>query len=138
MFGSGAGLPAKPDSLIAINFMNNKTDTIGVIIPNISDHFFSKIISGIQEIAFASDYTIMISQTNSSIGREVIDVQNFLFRKADGLIICPIVDHEHGNAHLEKMIKREVPLVFIDRADEKVKTCKILVDDFIGAYNAVA
>lgn len=124
-------------NILAINLFKNRTNTIGVLIPSISHHFFSQIISGIQEVAFASGNTILISQSNDSFDRELIDVQNFIYRKVDGLIISPTVEFNNGNSHLEKITSKGIPLVFIDRADERINACKVLVDDFAGAYKAV-
>jgi DNA-binding LacI/PurR family transcriptional regulator len=58
---------------IAKSLQSNRTTTIGVIVPEIKHDFFASAISGIKEVAYQSNYTIILCQSNESVEREVVN-----------------------------------------------------------------
>ena len=121
---------------IAQSLRNNRTMTIGVIVPEIKHDFFSSAISGIEEIAYKSGYTIILCQSNESFEREVINT-NLLMRQRVAGIVVSISQNTKCGDHFNDLLKRRMPLVFFDRVCEGVKTSKVIIDDYKSAFDAV-
>jgi LacI family transcriptional regulator len=67
-------LQYKPNAL-ALSLRSNRTNTIGVIVPEIVHHFFSTVISGIEDYAYERGYNVMVCQSNELQEREAINAQ---------------------------------------------------------------
>lgn len=125
----------KPNA-IALSLRNQRTNIIGVIVPEIVHHFFSSVISGIDEAAVSAGYNVMFFQSNESYEREILNIQSILNSRADGVLISVAKGTRKFN-HIRQLIDSNVPVVFFDRASDEIETDKVIVDDFEGAYNAV-
>ena len=119
----------------AINFKNQQSFIIGVIIPQIVHHFFSNVISGIINEAEKLGYSVMLYQSNESYESELKGVQTFQRSMIDGLIIS-LSDNTIDVEHLENLQNYNVPVVMVDKVSHKMKSAKIICDDFKGAYYA--
>ena len=109
---------------------------IGVIIPEFAHYYFSSILSGIEEEASARGYRIMVAQSNEQYEREVKICQSFYENKVCGIIVSQAKD-THQYDHFQRLIDSGVPLVFYDRICTGVNASRVVVDDYMGAYNAV-
>lgn len=109
---------------------------IGVIIPEFAHYYFSSILSGIEEEAFARGYRIMVAQSNEQYEREVKICQSFYENKVCGIIVSQAKD-THQYDHFQRLIDSGVPLVFYDRICTGVNASRVVVDDYMGAFNAV-
>jgi len=125
----------KPNA-IALSLRNQRTNIIGVVIPEIVHHFFSSVISGIDEAAVEEGYNVMFFQSNESYEREVQIIQSILNSRADGVLIS-VAKGTKKFTHLRQIQENNIPLVFFDRACDEIDTDKVIVDDFEGAFNAV-
>lgn len=125
----------KPNAL-ALSLRNNKSNVIGVIVPEIVHHFFSSVISGIEEIAQLEGYNVMMFQSNESYQREVKNVQALLSSRVDGVLMSVSKETEKYE-HLEELRDNDVPIVFFDRVCNHLSSDNVIVDDFNGAYTAV-
>lgn len=121
----------RPNSMAA-NFRTKRTHTIGVIVPLINRHFFSSVISGIEEVAYNQGYTVAISQSNDNLNKESKIAQTLFANRVDGLIISIGMETTKYD-HLKLFTERNIPLVFFDRIVDEIKAPKIVVDDFGGA-----
>ncbi len=122
----------RPNSL-ASNLRNKKSNTIGIVVPLINRHFFSSVISGVEDVASKAGYTVVISQSNDLANNETAIVQSMLANRVDGLIIS-IAMQCSSYEHLKIFRKKNIPLVFFDRAVPEIEADKIVVDDFMGGY----
>lgn len=122
----------RPNTL-ASNLRNKKSNTIGIVVPLINRHFFSSVISGVEDIAFKAGYNVVISQSNDLAAKEISIVQSMFSNRVDGLIIS-IAMQSTSFEHLKLFKKKQIPLVFFDRAVPEIDTDKIVVDDFDGAF----
>jgi len=120
---------------VALSLRKSKTNTIGVIIPEIVHFFFSTVISGIEDIAYNSGYNVIISQTNESLDREVSDITNMISQRVDGLLVSPSKETDSYD-HLRKVKKLGIPLIFFDRICEELQLSQVTVDDYEGAFQA--
>lgn len=110
---------------------------IGVIIPEFAHYYFSSILSGIEEEATARGYRIMVAQSNEQYEREVKICQSFYENKVCGIIVSQAKD-THQYDHFQRLIDSGVPLVFYDRICTGVNASRVVVDDYMGAFNAVS
>ena len=118
---------------IALSLKQNRTHILGVIIPETSISFFSKAISGVQEIAASAGYQVMICSSHESVEIEKQNVQTLLNSRVDGLIIS--VSKETRNIeHLAKILDKRVPTVFFDRVCESLHATKVVADNFTIAF----
>ena len=120
---------------IALSLRQSKTNTIGVIIPEIAHFFFSTVVSGIEDIAYSNGYNVIITQSNESYDKEVTDAQALFNSRVDGILVSVARDTK-DYAHFTRLIQRNMPLVFFDRVVNDVNASKVIVDDEQGAYEA--
>ena len=126
----------KPNA-IALSLRNNRTKTLGLVIPEIVHYFFSSVISGIEDLAYDAGYNVMIFQSNESFNREVMGVQALISSRVEGILIS--LSKETRNCqHLQTVLDHNIPLVMFDRVSEELNTDKVTVDDYQGAYHAVS
>jgi len=109
---------------------------IGVIIPEFTHFYFSSVLAGIEEEASARGYLIMVAQSGESYEREVRICQSFYENKVCGIIVSQAKD-THRYDHFELLMEAGVPLVFYDRICTGVNASRVVVDDYMGALNAV-
>lgn len=121
----------RPNAL-ALSLKQQKSKTIGIVIPEIIHHFFSSIISGIEDIAYNKGYRVMICQSNEDHLREKINVQALLDHRVDGMLICISKNTTQYN-HFQPVTDNEVPMVFIDRICKLIDTDRVITDDHNGA-----
>jgi DNA-binding LacI/PurR family transcriptional regulator len=118
---------------LALSLRNQKTNSIGVIIPEIANPFFSTIISGIQHVAYEAGFNVMICLSDENIEREISNLKHLLRYRVDGLIAAVSIETDHFE-HFEQALSKNVPMVFIDRAWNHPQVSKVLVDDYEGAF----
>ncbi len=128
-------LKYKPNP-IALSLRSQKTNIIGVIVPEMVHHFFSSVISGIEEESINAGYNVMIFQSNELGEREVLNTQALLASRVDGVLMS-ISKTTHTFGHIRELLENDVPVVFFDRAPDEVETDKVIIDDFSGALEAV-
>jgi len=120
----------RPNAL-ALGLKHQRSNTIGVVIPEIIHHFFSTIISGIEGIAYSNGIRVMICQSNEDYSREVINIRALLDHRVDGLLISQsktTVDI----GHFIEAYESNVPIVFFDRFPSNIDTDRIVTDDYQG------
>lgn len=122
----------QPNTL-AQGLSKRESRTIGVIIPDIETYFFSSILTGIQSVASAAGYKVMISQSKESHKTEVANTHAFMTNWVDGLMICHSKETETFD-HIKIHLKSGIPIVHFDRVSEELETSKVLLDDINGAF----
>lgn len=98
----------------AIFFKQRKTFTIGVVLPNLKEEFFSEAINGIEEVATQHKYSVLISQSKDDIERERRIVTTMKNNRVDG-IIASLGANTTSYEHFATLKKYGIPLVFFDR-----------------------
>jgi LacI family transcriptional regulator len=120
----------------AIGLAKRSTHNIGIILPFITNYYFSTVITGIQEAAYAKNYNIILFLTNDSPERELAVIDNLSVATLDGLLVS-ISSNSDSCEHFQRVINEGVPVVFFDRVPTHIKTSKVMQDDFNGAFEAV-
>lgn len=121
---------------IALSLRNRKSFSIGIIIPEIVHHFFSCVISGVEQIANQNGYNVIIMQSNESYEREVSIAKITMNTRIDGVLIS-MSKTTHDYKHFQELQMAGIPMVFFDRICGVMDTDRVIVDDFQGAYTAV-
>ena len=120
---------------IALSLKERRSRSIGVIVCEIANSFFSQAINGIESIAYNNGYNVIIAQSCESYDRETLNLQYLTSRSIDGLIIS--VSTETGNfSYFKELYEKGLPIVFFDRIVDEINTHKVIVDNFKGAYDA--
>lgn len=122
-------------NLLASSLRNNKTNTIGVIVPRISRHFFSSAIAGIEETAYEAGYNVIICQSLEQLNREQKIANTLLANRVDGVLISVSMETTDSD-YLQIFKKNGTPLVFFDRHIDIPGNSNVVIDDFQGGFDA--
>lgn len=129
-----------------LNFKPNKnaaalasgnTKNIGVVLPFITNYYFSTVISGIQEEAYEQGYNIILYLTHDDVEREKKLLKNIAMTSLDGLLIS-ISSNSDIQDHFQNLLKNGLPIVFFDRVPPIAEVSKVMQSDFDGAYLATS
>lgn len=120
---------------VALSLKQRRTNTIGVIIPEIVHYFFSSVISGIEDVAYDAGFNVIICQSNEKYDREVINTRTLLANRVDGILVS-ISKETQNFDHLFKVRDNEVPIVFYDRVVPGFDADQVIVDDLEAGYRA--
>ena len=121
----------------AIFFQQGKTHTIGVILPDLSEAFFSTSISGIEDAAEKNNYTVFLGQSHDSEEREKKIVETMRNHRVDGLIIS-ISKNTVNYDHFKSLKKYGIPVVFFDRIPKMDDIHYVACDMISGSVQAVS
>jgi len=119
----------------ARNLRNQKTDTIGVIVPRLNSHFMSSVISGIENVANKAGYNLIISQSSELSKKEANNVKTMFNNRVDGLLVSLAYDTENLS-HFDSFFEKNIPVIFFDRVMEHKNCTNILIDNKNAAYRA--
>jgi DNA-binding LacI/PurR family transcriptional regulator len=120
---------------VALSLKQQRSNTIGIIIPEIVHYFFSSVISGIEDIAYDAGFNVIICQSNERYDREVANTKTLLANRVDGILVS-ISKETKDFSHLYNIRDNGVPLVFYDRAVAGFYADQVIIDDLDAAYRA--
>ncbi len=120
----------------ARNLSSRKSNTVGVVVPKIAHFFFSSVIEAIYDEAFNNNYDIALTVSQENSERERKHIETLMAMRVDGLIVS-ITQETKDAAIFEKVLSRNVPLVFMDRVLQMEGTSQVTVDDKGGATKAI-
>jgi LacI family transcriptional regulator len=120
---------------IALSLKERKSKMIGIVVPEIANTYCSATIAGMEDVAYAKGYHVMIFQSHEKYEREKITTQLLASRRMDGLIIS-LSSETNRYDHLNEMIEKGIPVVMFDRIYEGLDTHKVVADDYGGAFQA--
>ena len=103
----------KPN-VLAVNLRASRSNTIGVIVPQLVHHFFSCVLSGIEKAAANAGYNIIVAQSSESYEQEVKIVHSFLAARVCGVIASLAKDTSQYD-HYQELLNNDIPIVFYDR-----------------------
>ncbi len=123
----------KPN-FFAKNMVTNHTNTIGMVVPEVTDAFFSQMVKGAEDYLNQHDYMIMLCNSSNDKEREDRYVEELLHRAVDGLIIAS--PNILASEVFERMREKKKPYILLDRQRNEQKEGRIAVDDYEGGYKA--
>ena len=120
---------------IALSLKEQKSHSIGVVVCEVANNFFSQAINGIESIAYNSGYHVIITQTHESSAREAANVQHLMSRHVDGLLIS-LSAETTDTSEYQYLHDKGFPIVFFDRIAQDVDTHRVTLNNFKGAFEA--
>ena len=130
-------LKYRPNTM-AKNLKQNRTNIIGVIIPDLLNYYFVKALNGIQESAERQGYSIITCISNESLENEVRYIEMLTNGSVDGLIVALSIETQKKKqfGHFRQLITNEFPLVLFDRVSDEIKCSQIISNDENGGVQA--
>ncbi len=116
---------------LAVSMIKKKTNTIGVIVPSISNIFFSTLVKGITEVLDKSSYTTLLCTSQNN---EVDLVNKLINRQVDGIIIAD--SNINSKKDFYKKVSKNTPLIFINGYDEEFSN--VSCDQYSGTKDALS
>lgn len=125
----------QPNTL-ALDLLRQSSKIIAVIVPEITSHFFSSTIIGIQDVMVSTEFNIMIFISNESYEEEARIIEKLSKIQLAGVLVAPSSETKNFD-HFRSLQGNGIPLVIFDRDCEGLEAHKVLVDDYRGAFEAV-
>ncbi|PLW90128.1 MAG: LacI family transcriptional regulator [Mucilaginibacter sp.] len=98
----------------AIFLQKGKTHTIGVILPELAEDFFSTAVSAIEDTAYKKNYTVLIAQSHDDEAKEKLLVEKMKSHRVEGLLVS-VGKNTSSYQHFEDLKKYNIPVVYFDR-----------------------
>ena len=126
-------------SAIARSLSTSKTNTIGVIIPDINNLFFGEIVKGITEVADENNLNIIFCDTDEDKDKELKAINVLKEQRIQGLIITPTFYKKTSNGeNLNTLKNLGIPIILIDGHVEYLDFSGVFIDHIKGAYDGTA
>ena len=120
---------------IALSLKERRSRSIGVVVSEIANNFFSQAINGIESIAYNRGYHVIITQSHESAEREKVNVEHHASRSVDGLLIS-LSNETTDITYLKELHEKGLPIVFFDRITDEIDTHKVTANNYLGALHA--
>ena len=118
---------------VAVNLRSGRSNTVGVIVPEMVTPFAATVIGGIQRVLYGRGLKVIIAQSDENPQTECGNLELMERFMVDGVIACPCDATRNGEIY-RRIRQRGVPLVFYDRAPLRVDASRVIVDDFATSY----
>jgi LacI family transcriptional regulator len=117
------------------NLRARSSRTIGLVISDIHNPFFTAVVRGAEDVAHASGYTMVLANTDEDAGREAICLQTMAAERAAGVIVASTGQHSDG---VRRLISTGIPVVALDRRIASAPVDTVVVDNETASYEAVS
>ncbi len=120
---------------IASSLRHGRSYSIGVVVCEVANSFFSQAINGIESVAYGKGYHVIITQSHDAYEREVLNMQHLANRAVDGLLVSMSAETT-DYSHLIQLHEQGLPFVFFDRVIDAFETHTVTSDNMEGAFKA--
>lgn len=120
---------------VAASLRKNSTDTIGVMVSWINRPFLSSLISGVEEVASKAGFNVIISQSQDRYKNEIINAKALYDNRISGLVVSLAMETTKYD-HFIQFIRKDIPVVFVDRVSEECDTDKVVIDNYAAGFTA--
>ncbi|MGH9430059.1 MAG: LacI family DNA-binding transcriptional regulator [Terriglobia bacterium] len=127
-----ARLGYRPNDL-ARGLRLQRTHTLGVVVPDLSNSFYTEVLQGMKDYASAAHYTLLIGDSRDRWAEEQVYLDTFHRRRVDGVIRIPAVDEKSGNL---RDLLGDIPVVYADRFAHDAAAGHVGVDNVVAAFDA--
>jgi len=123
---------------IAQQLKTNKTKTVGVILPTVTNPFFAEVLHGIETTATNNDYDIIVCLSNETLNKEKRSLELLSNGSVDGFIIAVARESQvvKDTKHIQTVLDSKIPVLMFDRVVSDIECDKVVVDDFKSVYEA--
>lgn len=118
---------------LALALKSGKSNNVGVIVPRIDSNFFGSVIRGIEEELTPFGYHVIICQTNGDEAKEISNIDTLLNSQVDAIFIST---SSKNVAPFERILRKDIPLIFFDRKKTMDNVSSVTINDFEGGYKA--
>lgn len=127
----------KPD-FFAQSMITKRSKTIGMIVPDVTDFFFSKLIEGVETYLNSLGYMIILCNSKHDSQLEKKYFEELIHRSVEGIIIATpnTLDEEIMNYCYAK--KKQLPVILVDLGKNQRNEGKLIVEEYKGVYEAVS
>src|SRR5664279_764287 len=123
-------------NLIARQLNSRRTYTIGIVVPDLENSFFSYIVDSMIDYATEHNYYAIVTVSREKESIEKRNIENLIGMRVDGLLVC--LSQETSDRQVFKKVgKMKIPLVFFDRAFNDLKFSRVVFNDKPGAMNSL-
>ena len=120
---------------LAAGLRKGRSNMLGVLVPHIDGHFFTMVVKGIETVATKAGFNILICQSNEDVAHERKNIETLINAQVEGILVS-LARTTRDFKHFDKVVKRDLPLVFFDRILEGRDVNAVLLDDREGAYQS--
>lgn len=123
---------------VAVGLVKKRTNTIGLIISDVSNVFFSNLAKGVEDECRRQDWNLILCNTNDKHSRDISYIQVLADKGVDGILFCMALDSskKKGMESIGLMEKLKIPFVMIDRFLEGARCCFVSLNHELGGYMA--
>jgi DNA-binding LacI/PurR family transcriptional regulator len=121
---------------LAFQLLKRKSNAIGVIVPKISYPLYADAISGMESVAEAEGYQLLICQSNEDYQKEIRQINSLISSRVSGIILS-VSAHTTQYDHLLRIQSKNIPFVLFNRDCEQITCSKVLIDNHKAAFKAV-
>jgi DNA-binding LacI/PurR family transcriptional regulator len=122
-------------NLLAASFRTGITRTLGLIVMDITNPFYTDLARGAEDCAHERGYSVILGDSDASIERESLYLEVFKNRHVDGILITPV----NGESIIQQTLQESgIPYVLIDAFESRDTASSVTVDHIEGAYQAVS
>ena len=112
---------------LARSMTTGRSGSIGVVVGDIENPFFSLAVRGITDVARQAGFTVILSNSGEDIDAEKAAIRTLLSKRVDGLIVSPAKDDDVE--HLHEAVRSGLPLVLLDRGSDTLAVDTVIADD---------
>ena len=123
-------------NLLARGLAKQRTQTLGMIVPDIANPFFPEVVRGAEDTAHAAGYTLLIASNDNDPRKEELALKVFLAKRVDGVLLTKAPGHM-PRALATAFAKAHVPIVLLARSVTGFKADVVEMDDKAAAYEGV-
>lgn len=121
---------------VARGLLSSKSGTLGLIVPDIVNPFFTMVVRGAETAARRAGYRVLLCNSESDLALERDYVAEMISHRVEGLLIAPV--GEESKTHLLPLARRGFPFVLIDRSVRGVECDSVQADNVAGARELTA
>lgn len=121
----------------ASSLRNNRTNTLGLIVPRLNSMFMSDVIAGIEKVVNEAGYNLIISQSLESEEKETMNARTLYNNRVDGLMVS-LASNTQSLEHFKPFIKKGTPVLFFDRVADMEDCPTIVIDNYKAAYEVTS
>ena len=120
---------------IARSLKTSRSETIGVLIPDLTNPLFPPIVRGVEDVLTRHGYTALIANTDNDPARAAASFGAMQARQVDGFIVATA---RLQDPLLQDAVERDVPMVLVNRLTEDLEVSSVRGDDAAGISRVVA
>jgi len=123
---------------LAVGLVKKRTETIGLVISDVSNVFFSNLAKGVEDECRKKGWNVILCNTNDKHERDISYIQILADKGVDGILFCMALDSNKKKAleSISLMEKLKLPFVMIDRFLDEAECCSVFVNHKQGGYIA--